>query len=236
VTHALGPNDVHVWLFSTNVSAEEHREFGAILSGDERARANRLVFQADKVRFVATHALMRMKLGEYCDMRPEHLAFGTGDHGKPYLSEPDTPFQFNLSHSGSLATLAVTRSSPCGIDVEIMRTKIDDAAIAGRFFNDRENESLRSLPVAQRREGFFRRWAVKEAILKAAGKGLTQPLSSIDTTKIMDGASPQVSFADAHGQIRLFWAQELNVEAGYASALAIENAAQSSPHVQLFRW
>jgi len=237
VTQALEPNDVHVWMFSTSVSEEEIREFRAILSVEERSRADRFVFQADRDRFVASHALMRMKLGEYCNVRPEHLTFGTGQHGKPYLMEPDSPFQFNLSHSGFLAMLAVVRNHPCGIDVELMRTKIDDAAIAERFFSKRECESLRSLPAAQRRHGFFRSWAVKEAILKAAGKGLTQPLSSIDTTDIIQGGAHQVSVVNDDGRLRDFWAQELKVENGYTSALAIANGTgAASPRVQMFRW
>ena len=236
MTQALEPNDVHVWMFSTGVSEEEIREFRAILSGEERGRADRFVFHADRDRFVASHALMRMKLADYCNIRPEHLKFGTGEHGKPYLSEPDSSFQFNLSHSGFLAMLVVTRSNPCGIDVEVMRTKIDDAAIAERFFSKRENESLRSLPAAQRRHGFFRRWAVKEAVLKAAGKGLTQPLSSIDTTDIIQGRSSHVSVADGVGRPRIFWAQELKVEDGYTSALAIADTTGTTPRVQMFRW
>jgi len=235
VIQFLEPHEVHVWVVSTDIATEEYRNCRAILSIDERARADRFAFELDRTRFVASHGQLRMKLGEYCDTRPENLQFGAGTHGKPYLADPVTPLQFNLSHSGSLAVIAVTHGSPCGVDIEIERSKINTEAIAGRFFCVSENAWLRSLPAPKGRHGFFRLWAVKEAILKAAGKGLSQPLSSIDTTKLMLGTSASISFPDSGSRSRAFWVKELNVEGGYTGAVALETVAVDSPRVQLFR-
>jgi 4'-phosphopantetheinyl transferase len=235
VIQILDPNDVHVWVAATDIGVEECGRYRAILSIDERARANRFVFEADRIRYVASHGLMRVRLGEYSDTRPENLEFGAGVHGKPYLSDPATPLQFNLSHSGTLAVLAVTCSCPCGVDVEIVRSKINTEAIAGRFFCSHENAWLRSRPALQSRHGFFRLWAVKEAILKASGMGLSLPLSSIDATDILDGTSSNISFPDGVDRIRRFWVKELNVEGGYTAAVALETAVAISPEVQLFR-
>jgi 4'-phosphopantetheinyl transferase len=224
-----------VWVVSTDIAAEEFRHYRAILSIDERARADRFVFELDKTRFVASHGQMRLKLGEYCDTRPENLQFRAGIHGKPYLADPITPLQFNLSHSGSLAVLAVTHGSPCGVDIEIVRSKINTEAIAGRFFCVHENAWLQSLPAPKARPGFFRLWSVKEAILKAAGKGLSQPLSSIDTTNLILGTATRISLPDGGSRTRAFWVKEVNVAAGYTAAVALETAAVDSPKIQLFR-
>jgi len=211
----LEPNDAHVWIFPTDISTDRCAELRKILSPDEVARTGR-------IRFIASRGELRIRLASYCGTRPERLSFGVGPHGKPFLREPATPIQFNLSHSGSLVALVVTSGIPCGIDIERVRSKISDQALAQRFFCSRENEWLRSLPEDQMRHGFFRLWSVKESILKADGRGISASLSAIDASGVMDGTSSLVSS---------FWVTELNVAEGYTSALAVENRA---PKIRFF--
>jgi|SRR6185295_14495401 len=218
----LGPKDAHVWIFSTDASMDECAEFRELLSPEEKARADRFVFDSDRVRFTASHGLLRVQLGAYCGRRPEDLVFGVGSHGKPLLIEPAAPVQFNLSHSGSRAALVVTANIRCGVDIEKLRAEVSDRAVAERFFCRRENEWLQSLPATQRTRGFFRLWAVKEAILKADGKGMSIPLASVDTTNVLNGVSSSVSLPDGDGRVLSLWVGELNVADGYASALAVE--------------
>jgi len=212
----LEPNDAHVWIFPTNISTARCTELRKILSPDEVART-------DRIQFIASRGELRIRLAAYCGVQPESLVFGVGPHGKPFLREPASPIQFNLSHSGELAALVVTSGLPCGIDIEKVRSKISDQALAQRFFCARENAWLRSLPADQRRKGFFRLWSVKESILKADGKGISAPLSDIDASGVMDGTCSRIG---------ALWVSELNVAEGYTSALAVENSA---PRIHLFQ-
>jgi len=212
---ALEPNDAHVWIFPTNISTDRCAELRKILSPDEIART-------DRIAFIASRGELRLRLSSYLGTRPENIVFGVGPHGKPFLKEPASPIQFNLSHSGELAALVVTSGIRCGIDIEKMRSKVSDQALAQRFFSARENAWLESLPPDQRRQGFFRIWSVKESILKADGQGISVPLTSIDTSAVLSGTSPLVSS---------FWVTELVVAEGYTSALAVENSA---PRVRIF--
>jgi 4'-phosphopantetheinyl transferase len=220
----LEASDAHVWMFRTDISANQFAEFRNHVSKDENARADRFVFERHRERFVASHGRLRMILGTYCATQPRDLVFGSGSHGKPFLKEASVPIQFNLSHSGSRAALVVTRNMRCGIDIEKIRPEISDQAIAARFFCARENEWLQSLPSEQRIEGFFRLWSVKEAILKADGKGMSIPLADVDTSNILAGMSPYISLPDGEGDLSL-WVTELHAVEGYTAAVALEGTA-----------
>src|SRR3954467_4192670 len=199
----LEANDAHVWMFGTEISSNQFAEFRELLSKDEITRADRFVFEPDRMRFVASHGRLRMILGAYCATHPKDLVFDSGSHGKPYLGKPSLPVQFNLSHSGLRAALVVTRTMRCGIDIEHVRSEISDQAIAVRFFCARENEWLQSLPSDQRILGFFRLWSVKESILKADGKGMSIPLADVDTSNILSRTSQYVSLPNGDRELSL---------------------------------
>jgi 4'-phosphopantetheinyl transferase len=220
----LEANDAHVWMFGTDISSDQFAVFRKHLSNDENARADRFVFESDRLRFVASHGRLRIILGAYCVTQPRDLVFDSGSHGKPFLKEPPVRIQFNLSHSGSRAALVVTRNMRCGIDIEKIRPEISDQAIAARFFCSRENEWLQSVPSDKRIEGFFRLWSVKESILKADGKGMSIPLADVDTSDILTRISPFISLPDGEEELSL-WVGELHATEGYTAAVALEGTA-----------
>jgi phosphopantetheinyl transferase len=92
---------------------------------------------------------LREILGRYLGLPASELRFETGRHGKPRLAAPGGELAFNLSHSSSLALVAVARRE-VGVDVERIRTK--------------------------RPVDFYRRWADREARVKYLGTGLTGPV------------------------------------------------------------
>jgi 4'-phosphopantetheinyl transferase len=168
--------DLHVW--TLDVDADERARLARFLSEDEAARANRLVFEHDRARFVVARGRMREILGSATGRAPATLRFSYAKHGKPSLggSAP----RFNLSHSQAIAALALTKAHEIGVDVEHVRPLKED--IAGRFFSKRENALLRALPQSEQLGGFFRCWTRKEAIVKAIGEGLSHPLDSFDVS------------------------------------------------------
>ncbi len=102
-----------------------------------------------------------------------------GEHGKPYAPELDG-IEFNLSHSGRHALIAIARDQAIGIDIEAQgrRRSIDD--IAERFFAPAESQALRALPEESRDAAFLRLWTGKEAVLKALGEGLSFGLDRVE--------------------------------------------------------
>jgi 4'-phosphopantetheinyl transferase len=97
----------------------------------------------------------------------------TGNDGKPELATA-TP-RFNLSHSGEVALVALTRDRDVGIDVERIDPRRDVGVLAERALGDEGAAAVLALPPAERAGGFHRAWARREAVAKCAGTGLSTP-------------------------------------------------------------
>lgn len=174
------------------------------LDATEIARADRFVFPHSRIEFTAAHALTRWVLGAELGCEGRALRFTAGDHGKPdaQLDGAPVPLSFNLSHTRGMVALAVGRGvrdeagsasgMPLGVDVENL-TRTVDLKVADSYFVDREVAWLTALPKARQAEGFLRLWTLKEAFIKATGKGLTQSLSSFG----FDVEAERVYFTDA---------------------------------------
>lgn len=88
-----------------------------------------------------------------------------GSYGKPcFLGAPD----FNLSHAGDFAVLAVD-SLPVGIDIE-QKTEADYLSMGGVFLCKEEYLLLEQSP--DKCSLFYDLWTRKESYLKMAGTGL----------------------------------------------------------------
>ena len=143
----------------------------ACLSDDEWERARRFVFARDRHRFVAAHAALRSTLAQQTGIPGALLDFTLGAFGKPVLVEP-AGLHFNLSHSQSVALIAISDGAEIGVDVELLRPMPDAAALAADHFTAAEQRALASLPPERRDRAFLVCWTRKEACLKAVGTGL----------------------------------------------------------------
>lgn len=175
---ALGDDTIDVWPFKLDgVGDTMLRRWEALLDPAERARAVRFVQPRHQREFVVAHAVMRRVLGRYGVRAPEQLRFATGAHGKPALADLPAPIEFNLTHSGSRAMLAVATTS-IGVDLEARRDDLSVMEIAERYFFGDELRTIQAQPREEQSTMFFRFWVAKEAVLKAEGLGLGYPLDS----------------------------------------------------------
>jgi 4'-phosphopantetheinyl transferase len=183
-TSRLTDDAVHVWRASLAIESEVLRQLKNTLSNDERARAQRFIFERDQNRFIAARGILRDLLGRYLRCAPSAIEFVYGPHGKPaiFSAAPRHPLRFNLSHSHELALIAISREREIGIDVEMIRSDFASEEIARRYFSLGESDELRRLPAELRTEGFFLCWTRKEAYIKALGNGLHIPLDSFDVS------------------------------------------------------
>ena len=179
---ALGPTEIHLWSAGLEASPERLEQLAALLSPEERARAERFRFGRHRRRYQVTWGLTRSLLGRYAATEPGALSFSFGPKGKPALAEPASSLEFNLSHSAERVVLAVTSASPLGVDIEQLRPLEDARDIARRFFSDNEVRALEDLDAAQRLEGFFNCWMRKEALIKAVGEGVFVSLDRFDVS------------------------------------------------------
>jgi 4'-phosphopantetheinyl transferase len=93
--------------------------------------------------------------------------------------EPGHRLSFNIAHTHGFVACVVTVDAPVGIDVERTDRLTDFDALAARFFSAPEVDAMKGRDDQARRVRFFELWTLKEAILKATGKGLSEPLRSM---------------------------------------------------------
>jgi 4'-phosphopantetheinyl transferase len=180
----LSANDVHLWRVDLETIRAEEARWQSVLSEDEGKRAARFHFSADRQRFTAARAWLRMILGAYLQAQPEELRFTYSAKEKPTLAPPfaESALQFNLSHSGGVALYTVTREQEIGVDIEEVRTNSDLEGIAKRFFSAAEQQQLEGFHGEEKVQAFFRCWTRKEAYIKATGDGLSLPLRQFDVS------------------------------------------------------
>lgn len=172
----LNVSDVHVWQTSLRPDGSRLSRLRALLSSEERARAQRFAVEDGRLRFIAAHGTLRTIVSRYVRERPATLTFITGRHGKPALAGPRgsvAAVRFNLTHSHEIALIAIARSREVGVDIERIRDDVESLQLAERFFSRSEFERLRHLPADQAHRLFFSLWTSREAYLKAIGIGLS---------------------------------------------------------------
>jgi 4'-phosphopantetheinyl transferase len=181
----------------------------AMLDADERDRLGRFRRDADRGRYLAAHALVRLVLAEAVDRAPEALVFDRtcrcgAQHGKPVL--PGGP-GFSLTHAGDLVGVAVHAGGAVGLDVEEERELADLGAMAAHACSPRE-----SAPDTQT---FFTLWTRKEALLKATGTGLASPMSAITL-----GPDGVLDWSGEDAPLEPLWLRDLLPAPGYRAAVA----------------
>ncbi|NYV77169.1 4'-phosphopantetheinyl transferase superfamily protein [Streptomyces sp. UH6] len=169
----LAPGEIHVWpvpLGRVPLDAAD-----AVLSPAERARAERIRRPVGRRRYRAAHLALRTLLAGYLGVAPDLPRFvrrcpepevcGDCGGGRPVLAAGPWPhLEFSLSHSGSAALVGVVRApGTVGVDVERIRDAFDWSRLP--------------LVGAQDRVSGFRTWTAIEAVGKAAGTGLRDPVS-----------------------------------------------------------
>ena len=163
------PEGAEVWLLDLDAGP------GAPLSPEEDARAARFATPRLARRFAAAHAGLRRILAAYLGAEPGALVFATGALGKPRLA--GALLEFNLSHSGGRALVAVARG-PVGVDIEEI-APAPPYEIAPLAFTAPEWRDIAARSGAARAARFYEGWCRKEALAKARGLGL-----SLDATEL----------------------------------------------------
>ena len=188
-----------VWIVDLALSDARLARCAAVLSPGERARAGRFLRPADRARFTASHAALRLILARALGVGAESIAFSAGPAGKPELAGPTQGrLAFNLSHSGACALVGLAQDAGIGVDVEAIRPLPDALRIARAQFAPDEAAALAALPPEAMEAAFFGLWTRKEAVVKALGAGLSLPLAGFSVS--LPPAAPRLlRMADGGG-------------------------------------
>ena len=120
-------------------------------------------------------------LASYLGVASDTVELVAGPHGRPQLAPAQAGgLDFNWSHSGGCALVALGRGVAPGIDVERRRPRPRALELARRYFDPAETAWLAAQPVGQRDDAFLALWTAKEAVLKALGRGLAFGLHRLE--------------------------------------------------------
>ncbi len=157
------------------------------LTEDERARTARFLRHEDAVRYAATRSALRESIGARLGVLPSSVRFRYDEAGRPSVEGGPCGFDFNVSHSGEFALIALSHTRRVGVDIESKRAALDWRSLARTVFAPREHAFVEALPDEARLDAFFDVWTAKEALLKAIGVGIAGGLDRFsvlgDTTR-----------------------------------------------------
>lgn len=221
----LSGSAIHLWKIRINdppIGPEELYE--SILSGDERARADRLRFAEEREKLIISRGVLRSILSKYLKSGPGDIVFEYNEYGKPGLPTGVNPdnIKFNLSHSRNLIVYAVAKDMEVGIDIEYIRDVKSAQKIIDRFFSPSEREYYRTRPDALKAQAFFKLWTGKEAYTKARGTGFSLPVNENDISLIPGDTPPSRDKnpgALSHEDFSLY---EIETDNNYIAALVVQ--------------
>ena len=216
-TYSLQAGEVHVWTVPLVSFNRDLGDLATLLSSGENERAARFSFEKDQARFVSCRANLRLLLARYVGMAPEKIYFRYEPHGKPAVAAGGG-WQFNVSHSRDVAAIAISRFNSVGIDIELIDPEFPRDEVAEETMAADERSDLAALPPVAQPGWFFQLWTIKEALLKAAGAGLSLEPRDI---RIRLDEELQPTIVSAPQEFVHATLHQFSLRPHYASALAV---------------
>jgi len=174
--------EAHVWLARPEDIVDPQRidDLFDLLTQDERARHERFRFDVHRKLFLVSHALVRQTLSRYGELNPSDWRFEQREHGRPEIvtRQNEKNLRFNLSHTENLAACLVCLDHDCGVDVERLHRLKNLDGVARKVFTEAERVDLEGREGNDLQGRFTDYWTLKEAYMKARGKGFQLPPDS----------------------------------------------------------
>jgi 4'-phosphopantetheinyl transferase len=190
----------------------------------EQERAQRLRAQADRESYVAAHALLRLTLsGVSNSIEPSAWRFEIAGNGKPEIHPMlgQSGLRFSLSHTRGMAACCVGYGPDLGVDVEILNPSFGIIDFAKHFFTTPELALILNTESSRQIDVFYRLWTLKEAYLKATGRGIAGGVDKLAFS--LDPLS--VSFNDGLDDPNAWQFVEFRVSPRHRLAIAIRRPA-----------
>jgi 4'-phosphopantetheinyl transferase len=172
------------------------QSFNNLLDEKEKQKINRRMSEKGRHARLVARALARQVLAWCTGTTATAVQFTENRFGKPELAPgiTDQPIRFNLSCTNDLVACAVTLGHDIGVDIENVHRQVD-LSIADRFFSNQEAEAISQADAGLKTSLFFRFWTLKEAFVKATGRGIATGLDQF--CFVMDQDDIQVVFHPA---------------------------------------
>jgi 4'-phosphopantetheinyl transferase len=202
-----------------------------LLDDIERDRHGAYHRAADKARFLTGRAVAKALVAAELGIEPAAVSLDSTcadcgrTHGKPKVIRPDGVApgrvlpELSISHSGDRVGVAITAGVPVGLDVEQERDVQVDGLVR-MTLSAAEVDAFASVALSDRDAAFFTYWARKEALLKATGKGMSIPMTSLTVTpwtqppRVVDSQASEVDST-------VMRMAQLDAGSGYRACVAV---------------
>ena len=223
---------IHIWHIPLCQPQPVVMRLRQLLTADEQQRADKFYLRRDTDHYIVGRGALRSILANYVGLPAAAISIEYGQYGKPVLT--NQPIKFNLSHSGDIALLGISKQYEIGVDIEFMRDIRDAEAIVERFFSFNERATFQRTPYAQRRSVFYNGWTRKEAFIKAIGRGLSYPLDAFDVSIGEDESPALLRIADPTMSASQWCLRSFEPEQGYKAAIV--SAGNRVSDYQFWQW
>ena len=190
---------VVLWLCELERDERELQTLASYLAPIEHERAARFGTRPLRDRWIAGRASLRMILAEALGTAPGSVKIVRGRRGRPQLGSVGAGPDFNVSHTGNVALIALgaalAAEERIGVDVERADRVVNVERLSRKILSARERSDDAVLDADARRRAFLRRWTCKEAMSKATGDALMAPFGRLDVEissdlQLRDGPLP----------------------------------------------
>jgi len=188
--------DLYVGLLDASDSPRAYAECHATLSPEEKDRAGRFAQDRHRRQYVLAHGLLRFALSDVrSQVAPSDWSFWRDRYDRPFVASPATasPLYFSLSHTDGCVACAVSGFERVGVDVECIRQRGSLWDVVSKSYSAEESEALRGVAPEQFVDRFFDIWTLKEAYLKATGRGLSVALDQFSILISPDGIAVRLA-------------------------------------------
>lgn len=191
----------------------------AMVDSNEAARILSRRQQRHRDDLALAYALHRLAVGEAMQVHPAQVSLHRDQRGRPWLS--NCALHTSLSHGDGHVAIALTALGATGVDIELASRSGELLEIADLVCAPAELEEARGS--SEPAMSLLRTWVRKEALLKAAGVGLSRAMHEF---AVPEGVPLPLH---AHGDERVS-VHMLDVEPGCVAAVAVPVGAAVRLH------
>lgn len=235
---ALEAGELHLWIAGLDGATSELEGTGSTidrlaqsLPQEERKRAGEILAPQRRAHYVWGRVMLRSLLDRYLGEASAPHPLEYLREGKPVLATPHARLHFSVAHSEDLLTIAFSSPDPVGVDVERIRPMPEGNRIAQSYFTEGERRWLDASAGEDPDTAFFSLWTSKEAVVKAAGGGISHSWSETEVVPGSWGQTPPIS-PENDSPSRWTLLQPV-VAPGYAAAVAV---ARERASLKTFDW
>lgn len=175
----LEADDLHLFCFPRVAFETPAMESSYLdgLSPEERERARAIQSRENRDTFIQSRARLRWLLGHQLEIPAVEVSLAIGPHGKPHLRSKE--IEFNLSHTQGVILIGMAMGTELGVDVEQLRATRRLEGLIREVFTTSEQRWFKGLAEPEQQDLFLRGWTLKEAFVKATGRGIAAGLSRV---------------------------------------------------------